>query len=41
VSNLTDTLQSGDMIGCYRIDSVLGRGGFAVTYLATDTNLDV
>jgi len=41
VSNYTDTLQRGDKIGCYRIEAVLGRGGFAVTYLATDENLDV
>ena len=41
VSNYTDTLQQGDKIGCYRIEQVLGRGGFAVTYLATDENLDV
>jgi len=41
VSNYTDTLQRGDKIGCYRIEEVLGRGGFAVTYLATDENLDV
>ena len=41
MSNYTDTLQRGDKIGCYRIEQVLGRGGFAVTYLATDENLDV
>ncbi len=41
MSNYTDTLQRGDKIGCYRIEEVLGRGGFAVTYLATDENLDV
>lgn len=41
MSNYTDTLQRGDKIGFYRIEQVLGRGGFAVTYLATDENLDV
>lgn len=29
------------MISCYQIEDVLGRGGFAVTYLAIDLNLDV
>ena len=41
MSNNSDILQRGDRIGCYRIEEVLGRGGFAVTYLATDENLDV
>ena len=41
MSDNTDILQRGDKIGCYRIEQVLGRGGFAVTYLATDENLDV
>ncbi len=41
MSNYTDTLKRGDKIGCYQIEEVLGRGGFAVTYLATDMNLDV
>lgn len=41
MSNYTDTLNRGDQIGCYQIQEVLGRGGFAVTYLATDINLDV
>ena len=41
MSSYKDTLQRGDKIGCYQIDDVLGRGGFAVTYLATDVNLDV
>ncbi len=41
MSNYTDTLKRGDKIGCYQIEEVLGRGGFAVTYLATDLNLDV
>ncbi|MFK7857709.1 MAG: serine/threonine protein kinase [Granulosicoccus sp.] len=34
-------LSPGDMLGCYRIDSFLGQGGFGVTYIARDTMLDV
>jgi len=34
------TLAEGEMLNWYRIDSVLGRGGFGVIYRATDTNLD-
>jgi len=34
-----DTLKKGDLLNWYRIESILGHGGFGVTYLATDTNL--
>ncbi|OED40046.1 hypothetical protein AB833_12740 [Chromatiales bacterium (ex Bugula neritina AB1)] len=41
VTSYPDTLQRGDTISCYQIEDVLGYGGFAVTYLAADLNLDV
>lgn len=33
-------LERGEMIEEYRIEDILGKGGFAITYLATDTRLD-
>ena len=33
-------LPDGHVLGEYRIERVLGGGGFGVTYLAHDTNLD-
>ncbi len=35
-----DALPLGSTLHWYRIESVLGQGGFGLTYLATDTNLD-
>ena len=32
-------LPVGRMLSGYRIDAILGQGGFGITYLATDTNL--
>ncbi len=35
------TLPAGYVLNEYRIDAVLGAGGFGITYLATDCNLDL
>ncbi|MGB0128010.1 MAG: hypothetical protein WBP72_10255, partial [Rhodocyclaceae bacterium] len=37
--NVANTLPAGFRLQEYRIDAVLGQGGFGITYLATDTNL--
>ena len=32
-------LPAGKVLSDYRIEGILGQGGFGITYLATDTNL--
>jgi serine/threonine protein kinase len=41
VESYNDTLRQGDHVGCYQIEQLLGRGGFAATYLAHDLHLDL
>ena len=41
VAERQSILSPGDMLGCYRIESFLGQGGFGVTYIAHDTMLDM
>jgi serine/threonine protein kinase len=36
-----DSLPIGYLLSGYRIEKVLGRGGFGVTYLAREVNLDL
>ena len=36
---MAEQLKQGSKLLWYRIESMLGRGGFGMTYLATDTNL--
>lgn len=41
ILNYRNALPLGSMLQEYRLDSVLGAGGFGITYLAYDTNLEL
>ena len=41
MSSTDSALPAGYILNEYRLESVLGAGGFGVTYLATDCNLDL
>ena len=41
VAEAATILAPGTMLGCYRVESFLGQGGFGITYIATDTMLDM
>ncbi|MBI3188081.1 MAG: hypothetical protein HYZ31_09505 [Gammaproteobacteria bacterium] len=41
IQNEPNTLPVGYLLHWYEIVSVIGRGGFGITYLARDKNLDM
>ena len=41
MAETSSALPSGYSLHEYRIDSLLGAGGFGLTYLATDANLNL
>ena len=41
MADVTNALPSGYALHEYRVESVLGAGGFGLTYLATDSNLNL